>query len=216
MDSPACDEVISTRELLEAILLQLPARDILLAQRISKAFREAVERSPSIKRKLFFKPVPLSTNNENEPSLNPFLAYTAHRNERNCTIHIANGGVDLAARADEPIEDLDDTIWSQPHTISPDQSLIMFPEPLHRTGARQKLYESWRRMLVSDRPCTVEIRNTNPGPNALAFWKTITPKTLGEIADVLTQLDNEALEARNASLRQWQRKVWQQYRPNLI
>ncbi len=48
------DAVLETVELLENILVQLPAQDILTAQRACRTFRDVVYQSRSIKRKLFF------------------------------------------------------------------------------------------------------------------------------------------------------------------
>jgi len=53
----AAGRVLSTYELLENILLHLPLRQILLSQRISKSFRDLVQRSPNLRRVLFLKPV---------------------------------------------------------------------------------------------------------------------------------------------------------------
>lgn len=49
----AAASVLGTCELLEQILLQLPLRQLLLAQRISKTFHELIQDSPSIRRALF-------------------------------------------------------------------------------------------------------------------------------------------------------------------
>lgn len=49
-------KVFSTTELLESILLSLPERDLLLCQRVSKAFRATVQQSIKIKKVLFFVP----------------------------------------------------------------------------------------------------------------------------------------------------------------
>lgn len=51
----AATRVLDTPELLEAILLYLPLRDLLHSQRVSCQFQAAVTSSPSIQRALFFR-----------------------------------------------------------------------------------------------------------------------------------------------------------------
>jgi len=58
MASPR-DRVFDTPELLEAILVQLPQQDLLLAQRISRSFETAIKSSPKIQQALFFRAEPI-------------------------------------------------------------------------------------------------------------------------------------------------------------
>ncbi|KAK5714269.1 hypothetical protein LTR17_017275 [Elasticomyces elasticus] len=75
----AAATVLQTPELLEAVLLSLPARDLLFAQKVCKAWKKATESSPSIQRALFFRP---GTKADVEGAdlehviLNPFLMQT--------------------------------------------------------------------------------------------------------------------------------------------
>ncbi|KAK4548988.1 hypothetical protein LTR36_008761 [Oleoguttula mirabilis] len=65
MDSESEDEgsgvaaanVAGTTELVEMILLHLPLPDILLAQRVNRAWRTITTDSPKLQRALFFRPV---------------------------------------------------------------------------------------------------------------------------------------------------------------
>src|ERR1700712_940845 len=52
-DHPASDRVLATTELLELILLKLPMRDLLLAQRVSSRFKRVIDNSRPIQRSLF-------------------------------------------------------------------------------------------------------------------------------------------------------------------
>ncbi|KAK5681768.1 hypothetical protein LTS10_006301 [Elasticomyces elasticus] len=52
----AAQQVLDLPELLESILLGLPMRDLLLAQRVSKTFQQVIVSSPHIQRALFFAP----------------------------------------------------------------------------------------------------------------------------------------------------------------
>ncbi|KAK4953338.1 hypothetical protein LTR10_009047 [Elasticomyces elasticus] len=49
-------EVLNLPELLEIILLELPTRDLLLAQRVCITWKAAITSSPNIQRALFFRP----------------------------------------------------------------------------------------------------------------------------------------------------------------
>ena len=50
----ATRQAVSTVELLEAILLHLRCRDIILSQRVSKTWRTTIQRSLQVQRKIFF------------------------------------------------------------------------------------------------------------------------------------------------------------------
>ncbi|VUC29138.1 unnamed protein product [Clonostachys rosea] len=65
----AC-KAFGTVEILEAILLQLDLRDLLLSQLISAHFKLIISTSPAIQQRLFLSPAPANT----PPQLNPMLA----------------------------------------------------------------------------------------------------------------------------------------------
>ncbi|KAF2255238.1 hypothetical protein BU26DRAFT_547233 [Trematosphaeria pertusa] len=67
----AQDRVLSTPELLEHILAQLPTRDLLFAQRLSRHFRKAITLSPSLQQLLFFHASPFKE--DRQWTLNPLL-----------------------------------------------------------------------------------------------------------------------------------------------
>ncbi|KAK5120100.1 hypothetical protein LTR85_006581 [Meristemomyces frigidus] len=78
----ATQQVLDTYELLENILLRLPLRQLLLAQRVNTGFRDLIWRSSKINRTLFFTPNTAETvdwyppeggGNTIRPILNPFL-----------------------------------------------------------------------------------------------------------------------------------------------
>lgn len=71
-------KVLAIPELLETILLHLPARDLLLAQRTCKSFRDATKTSPLLQRKLFLTQEPLLASGSNcgvkwNPLLKPWF-----------------------------------------------------------------------------------------------------------------------------------------------
>lgn len=62
--------VLYTSELLGAILLELDLRDLLLAQIVSRRWRDAITKSPTIQQKLFLAPI---SNKDEESYFNPLL-----------------------------------------------------------------------------------------------------------------------------------------------
>lgn len=69
----AIRSVLETYELLEMILLHLPMRRMLLAQRVSKATRTIIQRSIHLQRALYLLPAPLSARTPSltlQPTLN--------------------------------------------------------------------------------------------------------------------------------------------------
>lgn len=53
----AMNQVLTTYELLESILLELPLRDVLLAQRVSETFKDIINNSLPLQRQLFLAPI---------------------------------------------------------------------------------------------------------------------------------------------------------------
>lgn len=72
---PSCDQVLHTPELLELILLHLPMRDLLLAQRTCQKFRNLIRTSPTLQQILYLKPLPESatpTSTSPTPNLSSY------------------------------------------------------------------------------------------------------------------------------------------------
>lgn len=68
--------VLAITELLEQILLELPMRDLLLAQRVDQFWKHTIDGSPRIQRALYFEPVPPSRPDglmHTTPTVNPLL-----------------------------------------------------------------------------------------------------------------------------------------------
>jgi len=67
-------EVFAVPELLETIFLQLPPKDLLLAQGVNTTFRDVIKNSIQIQRSLFYASLPV-TNGEAEPKprINPLI-----------------------------------------------------------------------------------------------------------------------------------------------
>lgn len=54
--TPASDKVLSTAELLDAILVQLPYTDLFRCQRVSKQVKACIETSPTVQQAMFLQP----------------------------------------------------------------------------------------------------------------------------------------------------------------
>jgi len=52
----ATQQVLGISELLESLLIALPTRDLLFAQKVSKSWKHAIDTSPAIQTALFFAP----------------------------------------------------------------------------------------------------------------------------------------------------------------
>ncbi|KXT01652.1 hypothetical protein AC578_2763 [Pseudocercospora eumusae] len=63
----ATSKVYDTVELLESILLELPIRDVLLAQRVAKSWQQTISGSIKLQRSLFFKPMAVLTASQSGP-----------------------------------------------------------------------------------------------------------------------------------------------------
>ncbi|KAH7036723.1 hypothetical protein B0J12DRAFT_260137 [Macrophomina phaseolina] len=80
MGGPKCGQVLGTPELLELILLHLPARDRLLAHRVCRSFNCLIRTSPTIKQALFLQPLPeTAVSNPTSPAPKLFKARTCER-----------------------------------------------------------------------------------------------------------------------------------------
>ena len=66
------ERVLNTAELLEAILLQMDLRTLLLSQRVSKTFQTSIAGSPKLQHKLFFRPTKDVVNRQ---AINPLFLW---------------------------------------------------------------------------------------------------------------------------------------------
>lgn len=69
LDPPSL-RALAIPELLEQVLLNLPVKDILLAQRVNRGFKATIDGSKKLQQALFFSPEPASVS----PTLNPLLS----------------------------------------------------------------------------------------------------------------------------------------------
>lgn len=97
------NQVLSTVELLENILLQLPMKDILLAQKVSRHFQTLITASPALQQALFFRPLQITCTEDASITIhriNPLLQ------ERFLLWYGIDYGLQL-------INDIDDPPWNE-------------------------------------------------------------------------------------------------------
>ena len=84
----ACAKVFATTELLERILLKLPMKDQLFAQRLSKHVKATIDNSVMLQRALFLQDTPPPQDGKRvKPVVNPLFA-TVHDNRWSDPLHV--------------------------------------------------------------------------------------------------------------------------------
>lgn len=152
----AASQVFAIPELLESILLHLPERDLLLAQRVKKAFRDVTTASLHLQRKLFLTAdAKLDDELVPEWKWNPFI--DIFRPRKGCTY---------------PMPDLPRStymiswcIWRNANmesTMSIDEYIVLFSVQLDLKALRNADYSSasWKRMLFTQ-PALREMQMRN-------------------------------------------------------
>ncbi|KAI7162285.1 hypothetical protein KC349_g2202 [Hortaea werneckii] len=154
-------QVWDTSELLEHILSQLPMRDLLLAQRVSRRFKAVIDSSDKIQQALFFKPAVLSPTDV--PRINPLLSdYTNYRKtpiayiDRPKVITFTND-LSLPFVAPAIFKAVANPEGEEEHVIltSFEHMQRDFPDPTMRLTPGKYVYGSWRRMYLSQPPTEV-------------------------------------------------------------
>ena len=152
-----CEQVFLLPEILETILLYLPQRDLLLSQRVSRNFQDTIDGSIRLQRALFFAPDwnlqgrtfnAYAKNNRpgSKPENNRLLLRAFPGCYPTVTLVIVNEGqthddLEVGRRGSEH--------WSWDVCIS-------FPADKPPNTKPAVLYPeaSWRRMFLSQPPCT--------------------------------------------------------------
>lgn len=78
-------KVFAVPELFEMVLLKLPLRDLLLAQRVNKSFQGAIQSSTRIQERLFFKRSS-TKRTDGRVAINPFLSRVIELDARKTTL----------------------------------------------------------------------------------------------------------------------------------
>lgn len=73
-ETMAALQIVAVVELLEQVLLQLPLKDLLRAQQVSKHFNSVITTSKELQRALFFVPDPPTHDTSGTARINPILS----------------------------------------------------------------------------------------------------------------------------------------------
>ena len=168
---PARRRVLDTTELLEAILLGLPVKTLLLAQRVSHGFKAVIDNSIHLQRALFFLPntlTPPQLTPAREPTINPLFAASASR--RTSILPLYMGDEDATYIHSAGIVQVNDgqtvthTRGSQSMRETVGFQSFLDTRTLYlptgypsRAASKTKVYPSgsWRNMYLSQPPCTI-------------------------------------------------------------
>ena len=156
------DKALGIPELFEAILLELPAKDLLLVQRVSKMWHELILESPKIQEALFFKVRPISSlAAAQQPVINPLLQQMLkpHRGGARSYGERVLGVRVQSATGSEKCRHCDDATCQSDFYIYID--LDGTGPPARGTELRSG---SWREMYVSNPPCPVRVEETHGLP----------------------------------------------------
>ena len=147
--------VYATIELLEAILIWLPLRDLLLAQRITRHVKHVIETSVNIQRKLYLLPEPVDL--KIQPVTNPF--FTADAFAKRTLVATDSTHTWRVPALDNPTEHFDGdgatgyylrlTVYTIPRKLKPSTSA-----PVDRQTLCHSV-DSWQRMLLTQPPCRI-------------------------------------------------------------
>lgn len=162
----ACShQVFATAELLEAILLRLPIRDAILAQRLCTAWRNAITSSAKLQRALFLRPARENSSTTNRP-----ITDTVHHMSLSNTCHqvLTTSGTRVIFTSLLPIEK--ETITPLVNSYKLTSGDFLLPLPQDKTGTLQKKKEKEKekqKMFLSQPPRETE----------LFFFNSTTPVT---------------------------------------
>ncbi|RMY13919.1 hypothetical protein D0867_07300 [Hortaea werneckii] len=178
MTSQASRRALDTPELLEAILYQLPLRDLVRAQLVCRQWQTVIDHSKKLQRALYFEPVVWD-----------LVALCKEPGGRMCYDHWVQAGDSERCV----------TVYENPILSLVMKSLL----PVTRTrsllaqlpGCWQRREASWRRMLVTQPPFRAAVhvyRHGSPGiSNKVLYGQVpvndVAQCTLGHIADGLEQ-----------------------------
>lgn len=167
---PAYERVLATTEMLELTLFNLPMRDLLLAQRVSKRFKDVIDTSPTLQRALFFEPTPAFTPMEKGvPAPNPLLVQ-----DWRCSgpAIFSKDGTPFVVKVEGDTHGMWPFQGTNPHIAihliditTPENKSHLHGIATSETDCIPSLDKrcfpicSWRRMLVMQPPCDVRLMN---------------------------------------------------------
>ncbi|KAI5363705.1 putative F-box domain-containing protein [Septoria linicola] len=142
--------VADVPELLEAILLHLALKDILLAQRVSRTFRDGINSSPTIQRALFLRPSHDFTVALFGPIRTPIKDCTTSCIDwHGGTVSTSRGLLRMACEASD---DTRHDIEFNPFAIETSRTANVSPRKIHLPRSAIGDEACWRDMTLSQPP----------------------------------------------------------------
>jgi hypothetical protein len=154
--------LIQTYELLELCLLNLPNRDILLAQRVNRQFKSVIDSSSQLQKKLFFAIDP-NVGMDSRTKINPMFEqknlqnalplFFDHKEKRLAYCH-RDGRTRLYCRSITA-----NKAWVH-MSLSPEKPVCSPPDTSREITHRTRMLEkgSWKRMYLSQPGCSISWR----------------------------------------------------------
>lgn len=171
--------VADSAKLLERILLPLHMKDVLLAQRVSKQFKEVIKGSEALQCKLFIRAEPFDwTGNGPIIRINPLLGKIVTHKQVVFNIDGYTGATKESSLVQLPNREMG---YGVPSDYAGQQLCIRFigDERKHPCNVKPDVkYETWRWMLATQPPIDVEAYF-----NGAAVTKQDNVKRLGDLAD---------------------------------
>ncbi|KAF7197342.1 hypothetical protein HII31_01152 [Pseudocercospora fuligena] len=163
MANGSAGKVLATAELLEAILINLPIRDLLLAQRVCRLWRDSVSVSKPLKRQIFLELCDTERHtlyhrpmNRALVNMSPAVAERIN-NEFNATFTYPYSAYMWTSDIESPSPA---TIYQNPvlHVITGliirDADIFFSTDPDTHTPVWNRPEASWRHMLICSAPLT--------------------------------------------------------------
>lgn len=156
---PPGKRLASIPELLEMVLVHLPMKTLLLAQRDNRQFKGVIDNSKQLQRELFFLPAPIASRPQT-PIRNPLLLFGTYapslpvffvNKRRVCSFEVK--GFDCVPRINHDYKG----VMPGPTAMVEYKNVCDRRGPLNSHSATTKCYTngSWRRMYVSQPPTTI-------------------------------------------------------------
>lgn len=184
--SCASASVLNTTELLEHILLQLPMRDLLLAQHISHRFQNLITSSIHLQRALYFVAAPAETREGSKvfPVINPLLQRRCTTTSTPCVFSEWRD-TPIIFSVDAVCATYSTTSRNTPPVYKASLTLLGFHDnaelALNGVSEQTKCYAngSWRRMFATQPLCAISSYTWCNMPEM--EFNTEAPKTIGDI-----------------------------------
>lgn len=189
-------KTLAIPELLEAVLIELSPRDLILSQQVNKNFKSTIEKSTAIQQKLFFKLPP--NNDDSTANINPLFGEVFRYLSTMCKIFIESSDQSRHRPyyqrqfwADAPRGNLR-------LDRATEQINVTLYKPIRTSSLSSSLQSSYENMLIADSPIKVVLYRGNIFSGAVATADEAPTPTLGGLVeaclpDAVESMENVAL-----------------------